>query len=310
MHQKNEIEIVRHSQMNQLEIFIVEMISRAPHGHDDLEFGIILDGSMNLFFENNSYPVKKKDIYIINRFQVHSFQCLEHKARILAFQIRPDFYQNINPSLSFLKFENNILHSGVLKSTLSDLLLSCADQYFHGDLEGQIQCSSLLLSAFAQLLRQSHYSISNEQESITERQNTLRLNRIMQYIAENYQDKITLDDLAAMENITTYHMSHFITSMLGVSFQQYLNQVRFEHALHLIHNTNLTATDICMTVGFSSTRYLNKMLEESCHCSYKEYKKAKEKPCMDNVTLPTENQQVRLSFDQSALMLSKNMIIP
>lgn len=305
MKSKNEFEIVRHNQMSQLEIFVVEMVSRAPHGHDDLELGLILDGSMNLFFEHNAYPIRKGDIYIINRFQVHSFQCMEGCAKILAFQVRPDFYKSINPALSFLKFESNIIHSGVLQRALHDLLLSCAREYFQGDLEGQIQCSSQLLSALAQLLRQSHYSISSEQESLTEKQNTLRLNRIMDYISEHYQERITLDDLAALENITAYHTSHFIKAMLGISYQQYLNQVRFEHALHLIDNTVLSATDICMTVGFSSTRYLNQMFEAYFHCSYKEYKKAKEKPRINSMTFPTENRQNRLSFQQSKFVLEK-----
>lgn len=48
--EKKEMEIVRHTTMNHLEVFIVEMTSRGPHGHDDFELGMILEGTMTLFF--------------------------------------------------------------------------------------------------------------------------------------------------------------------------------------------------------------------------------------------------------------------
>ena len=48
MLKKEEFEIVQHTTMNYLEIFLVEMTARSPHGHGDLEIGILLDGSLTL----------------------------------------------------------------------------------------------------------------------------------------------------------------------------------------------------------------------------------------------------------------------
>lgn len=48
---QKELEIVRHTTMNNLEIFLVEMTERSPHGHDDLEIGLLLEGGMTLFLE-------------------------------------------------------------------------------------------------------------------------------------------------------------------------------------------------------------------------------------------------------------------
>ena len=51
MSEKKEFEIVQHTTMNYLEIFMVEMTARSPHGHDDLEIGILLDGKLTMFTE-------------------------------------------------------------------------------------------------------------------------------------------------------------------------------------------------------------------------------------------------------------------
>ena len=84
--EKKEMEIVRHTTMNHLEVFIVEMTSRGPHGHDDFELGMILEGTMTLFLEQEQYHLKAGDIYFINRYQVHSFSNKTGRNRILAFQ--------------------------------------------------------------------------------------------------------------------------------------------------------------------------------------------------------------------------------
>ncbi len=118
--------------------------------------------------------------------------------------------------------------------------------------------------------------------------------------AEHSSEKISLQDIADLEHITTYHASHFITKILGISFQDYLNNVRFEHALELIQNSDLSILDICMETGFSSSRYLNKLFEEKMGCTAREYLKTSKKPHLIDTVLPTDNIQKRYSFEQSA----------
>lgn len=64
MGKRKELEIVRHTAMNHLEIFLLEMILRQPHGHDDLEIGILLEGGVYLFLETKPYLLKK-EIFIL-----------------------------------------------------------------------------------------------------------------------------------------------------------------------------------------------------------------------------------------------------
>lgn len=304
MSERKEFEIVRHTTMNYLEIFMVEMTARGPHGHDDLEIGILLEGSMTLFTELEQYELKTGDIYIINRFQIHSFLNKDSKNLILAFQIHTDFYRKIDYQLGFVKFENSIIRSGALHDSLYQTLISCAALYFSEAAHSDIKCSSLLLDALYQLLAYTHYTITTEKESTTAKNNSRRLNRIADYISEHYMEHISLQDIANLEHITPYHASHFITRMLGISFQEYLNNIRFEHAFQLISKSDFPILDVCLETGFSSSRYLNQMFEKNLGCSVKEYKKSKKKPQLIGAALPTENTQKRYSFEQATFTLA------
>ncbi len=305
MEQKKEFEIVRHTTMKHLEIFLVEMTSRSPHGHDDLEIGILLEGSLLLFTEQEQHRLRPGDIYVITRYQVHSFHGTGEKNLILAFQIKTDFYRKINHQLGFLSLQSNIIRSGSLHNTLHRILLDCADVYFSARPFNDVRCSALLLDAMYEILSATHFSFSNEKESDAAKKISRRLNRIMDYIAEHYSEHIALDDIAALEHVSACHISHFIKNILGISFQDYLNQVRFEQALRLADTSDLSILDICLETGFSSSRYLNQMFLKNLGCTVKEYKKMPEKPPFILAALPTDSVQKRYSFEQSAFLFRK-----
>lgn len=298
-----EIEIVKHVTMSQLEIFVIEITARGPHGHDDLEIGIVLEGSLILFIDQEEHILKTGDIYIINRNQVHSFAKNSEYNMILAFQISTGLYRTINYSYGYIFLKNNIIHSGYLYNRLYEGLMNCAVSYFSRQEFSELRCASILLEQLFLILTNSHYAVNSEQESTSARNDSIRLNRIIDYIAEHYMQKISLGDIAKLENITTYHASHFITRMLGISFQDFLNQVRFERALQLIDQSSLSILDICMESGFSSSRYLNQMFEKAFSCNVKEYRRLRVKPQYKRVALPTENIQKRYTFEQSRLYM-------
>jgi YesN/AraC family two-component response regulator len=50
----------------------------------------------------------------------------------------------------------------------------------------------------------------------------------------HYQHPIRLEEVAKTVGMTPAYLSHFISKNLGVSFQDYLTSLRFEHALRMI----------------------------------------------------------------------------
>lgn len=306
---QKEWEIVRHTTMNNLEIFMVEMTARTPHGHDDLEIGVLLDGNLRLYLEHEQYELKKGDIYLINQHQVHSFWNAGEKNLILAFQIPTDFYRRLNYQLTYLHFESNVIRSGHLYACLTKQLQSCAGIYFSTQNFRELECSSIILHILHLLLECCPYTIASEREYRTAQNSSLRINRITEYIALHHQELVSLEDIAEMEQITPCHASHFIRKTLGISFQEYLNDIRFDHALRLLSQTDLSLLDICLECGFSSSRYLNQMFDKNYGCSAKEYRmslKKKKLPSRQEQTLPVSNIQKRYSFEMSSFLFHFN----
>lgn len=109
---------------------------------------------------------------------------------------------------------------------------------------------------------------------------------MIQYIEANYNQPLSLMDLASLEDLSETYISHFIKNQLGISFQTYLNYLRFERASLLLVNTDLTILNICIETGISSSRYLNNMFFTQFNCSALEYRKKGKRSHIDNEKLP------------------------
>ncbi len=62
----------------------------------------------------------------------------------------------------------------------------------------------------------------------------------------------TLDNFAEMANYSPFHFARMFRSVTGIPPGEYLSALRFERAKELVLTTDVSITDICFEVGFSS----------------------------------------------------------
>jgi two-component system response regulator YesN len=79
----------------------------------------------------------------------------------------------------------------------------------------------------------------------------------MEYIDNNYQNKISLEETADSIGINASYLSALFKKETGINFQNYLTQVRMEKAKELLKMTNETMMSIAIQVGYQDTRYFS-----------------------------------------------------
>jgi len=68
----------------------------------------------------------------------------------------------------------------------------------------------------------------------------------------HYTEPIDLDRLAAVAGVSKYHFARSFEGAYGLTPLRYLTRRRIERAQDLLRAANLTVTEICLAVGFSS----------------------------------------------------------
>lgn len=278
---KTEYEIIRHTKTNSLAMLMIEILSRCVHCHSDLEIGMLLDGSIDLVIDNEVFSLKKNDIYIVNRYQPHSFYSHKSHNKIVIFLINHALYKNIGPDIIY---KTNHIKYDEKYSSLYKTVFECAMCYASDTAFTEIGAAAKVLDLIYQLTEIANPFI-DEQSTKHSKSKAKHLQKITDFISEHHAENISLTDIANLESLSTYYISHFIKKMTGMTFTAYLNSIRFDHAFSLITKTNLRINDICCETGFSDSRYLNRMFKEKMGVDLQEYRKN-----MDRIELPLTDQ--------------------
>lgn len=80
----------------------------------------------------------------------------------------------------------------------------------------------------------------------------VHLRRARDHADRHYAEPLDLATLAAVAGISKYHFQRLFTATYGVSPAAHLSQRRVERAQDLLRATNLTVTEVCHAVGFTS----------------------------------------------------------
>lgn len=276
----NEFEIITHPKITYLNPFLVSLSYRNSHLHNDFEICLLLEGNLTVYSKKERYEAPPNSIILFNPIQPHELHAHHGNALILSLQISNRFCQSYFPSMTNIAFDSvfiSALLSDEDRQLLTSILLEITIFYFQQDFGYELMCLSSLNRLFYQLLTLVPYHLISDEERVKNTNRLHRMNRILSYIDENFTGKLLLSSIAERENLSLPYLSHFFKENLNTTFQDYLNQVRFEKAKKLITHTDKKLIDICLESGFSDTRYLNKMFMKQFGCTPKQFLNQKDR---------------------------------
>lgn len=89
------------------------------------------------------------------------------------------------------------------------------------------------------------------------------LENVLLYLNHNYQERLTLADMAAMTYLSPQSFSKLFHKKVGMGFLAYLAQVRAEAAASKLLSTDHTITQIAAETGFANSKALTEAFRQS-----------------------------------------------
>lgn len=89
-----------------------------------------------------------------------------------------------------------------------------------------------------------------------------RIEKIVEYIHNNYQEQITLTALANAFHISDSHLSRQMKLTMGIGFREYLCKVRLQHAVEDLLKTDKLVISIANDNGFPGISAFNKAFKD------------------------------------------------
>lgn len=256
-----------------LQINISENIRFPEHLHEDMEILLVQDGQVEVNIMGNRRILTAGDCALIFPEMIHSYQTASYN-RICLLIFDASFWgsyrgavQKFCPSVPFLRAERISPDVALVFERLIELIHPKTQEYF-----GRPEDRMALGSAWIQVL----LSLLMPQLELVERKKTEQLDitgRLVQYIMEHYREQLTLEGVARALHVNKYYLSHVFSDRLQMSFRQYLNHIRLDHALYEISTTDASITRIWEEAGFNSQRSFNRIFQASLGMTPLEYRK-------------------------------------
>ena len=115
--------------------------------------------------------------------------------------------------------------------------------------------------------------LASENFSMNEVHNDeFRIQKVMDFMNEEYYRDITLDDLADIANMTKNSFCRYFKNKTGKTPFQVIREYRINKACQMLINGNKSITEVCFDTGFNSFSTFNRIFKNLKNISASEYK--------------------------------------
>ncbi len=220
---------------------------------ENYEFEYILKSEGYMYLEGKTYPLKPGDLCfkrpgeLTQGIKPYSCFMVAFKMTGEDYQGKQPYYNNpiINAIPPIYSTKNHLYFETIFKKIL--------DEYISGSDSSIIKIKSYILNIIYTLYEEikQNYLPSSPYYTI--------ISKALKYIEEHFQNKILLDDLAKYVGLSPFHFHKIFTQTLETTPNNYITNIRINHAKQLLILTSDSITDIAIKCGFESSSYF-------CYC--------------------------------------------
>lgn len=246
------------------------------HWHSNTELYICLRGQMNIRIEDKQYCLHRDDTVFVASNEAHEIFCDDPDTLVV-----------------LIAFGYGLL--GDAYSKLQDI---CLDRPFFNlgaDISPELRCPLVQIKDILckpvedEVLvdwqfRSSLYAIAgyicrHKQANPISAERLLRAKQLekmyttLQYIAEHFQEPITVERAAAVAGYDKSHFCKQFRKTTGMTFHRYLNYYRLSAACRLLSDAKLPMSVVAEQSGFPSQKNLSRLFQQILGMTPTQYRK-------------------------------------
>ena len=123
----------------------------------------------------------------------------------------------------------------------------------------------LSVSEGARVLASSSYAKDGAEEST-------RVQKVKQYIADHYAEPLTLVDLAGIVGMSPVSFSRFFRQRTGRTLSEYIVDIRLGYAARMLVDSDKNISEICYECGFNNLSNFNRTFKTKRHYTPRDFR--------------------------------------
>lgn len=222
------------------------------HWHQSLELVVNIKGQLTIVVEDEKYHLSDGDMLLINSNEIHELHADD--AIIIALQMKLELLKDINIDTKNMYFDCNSVTADnpdtfkQIKRVIAEILKYNMN---HNELI-DYKNASLIYELIYELC--ANFKVEKKETKKYSEEKLDRLSRVLDYIHSKYDENISLQSLAEKEFLSIPYLSKFFKRGMGISFSDYVKQIRLHYSVLDLLDDTLTIDEIAHKNGFPNTR--------------------------------------------------------
>lgn len=244
--------------------------------HNEIELIILLQGEIEVSTDGKNYILEKDDMMIINSNVGHATLARKPDSIAMVIHLDPKYFNSYYDDYHLLEFSlisNNEMrhkeHFNQIRRITIDMIKNIKGTT---PIE-KIYFESLLHQLVAILVKEFPPKEISVREMNVNKNKTDSLKKIIQYIDNNFKDRITLELLSKKFGYHSSYISQIIKQQLGINYYEYLTRIRLREATYALMNMDKKISDIALSYGFSDVKAFNTTFRDNFGKVPSEYRK-------------------------------------
>lgn len=239
------------------------------HWHDEIELLYPLSGEADIILDGEAYRLLKRHLLVVESCQVHSTHSYNSSSMFLCIHLSRDRLREYISDIDTLRLRCD---PGVISdSNFPDYLDICRllDEltrlYVKEDSAFALEADGIILQVAARLYE--FFSFRTTALPVTDGMSAERIHRIISFVEEHFREPVSLSDAAGELNLGKEYFCRFFKKNMGISFLQYVNEVRAAHTYYDLLHTDLSVSEIMEKNGFTNQKLFNRCFREIYGCT-------------------------------------------
>jgi AraC-like DNA-binding protein len=240
------------------------------HWHDEVEILYPLNGDFEITLEGKTYQIPRKHLVVIDSCQVHSTCTHDKMAMYICIHVSKKQMQQYIPQIEL--YQIRCIPGLIAEEQFAEYLEDCRMMerlmrlYVEESPVFHMEADGIVLQLFAHLILE--FSVQAAPAlSKTDALTRSRIQELITYVEEHFREHMTLSEIAGHLGLGNEYFCRFFRKNMGISFLDYLNEIRLAHIYRDLTETDAPIAAIMEQNGITNQKLFHRTFKERYGCT-------------------------------------------
>lgn len=232
----------------------------------------VLSGEVTMRLHEEEWTLSARDLVTLLPFEAFSVTAQTEDLHTIVLRIPIEMMQKAEASYRTADIQCRLIGDD---SEVGNEIKRIVAEVFWNDAKGEIGSDIMIRSLLYQLLYQLMRSFRQQRETAPSASSRSfdRIQKVTRYLQHHFQERLTLQSVADIMEITPGHLSRTFKENMSVSFSEYLTQIRLQETIKMFRTEpSRSITEIALDAGFTNINSFYVAFHRAFHMTPSEFR--------------------------------------